>query len=93
VVRHRGLAVTTIVYGEDGGLLRHGVLLRGGEPKVPLRLNLADLVTLRSGFALREDDLWKRSMQLDLAECHGCTVASLPQDPIAEFLNVLRRPH
>jgi hypothetical protein len=75
----------TTVYGEDGWWLHDGALVLGSKPDVPLTMNLAEFVILRSGFAFREDDLWKRAVQIDLTDYHRCTVASLPQDPIAEF--------
>jgi hypothetical protein len=68
----------TTAYGEDGWLLHDGAPIGGSEPEAPLRLNLADLVILATGFALREDDEWRRAMQLDLTEYHRCDVAALP---------------
>jgi hypothetical protein len=69
----------TTIYGEDSWWLHDGVPIGGSGPEARLRLNLADLVALTSGFALREDDEWRRSMQLDLTEYHRCDVAALPQ--------------
>ena len=71
----------TTLYGEDSYWLHDGAVVGGSEPEPPLTLNLAHLTILTSGFALREDDEWKRSQLLDLAECHRCDVACLPQMP------------
>jgi hypothetical protein len=68
----------TTIYGEDSRWLHDGAPIGGCGPRAPLRLNLADLVILASGFALRDDDEWRRAMQLDLAEYHRCDVAALP---------------
>ena len=68
----------TIICGEDGWWLHEGERLRGSEPEAPLRLNLAELTPLTSGFGIR-DDLEQRLMILrELAEYHGCDVASIP---------------
>jgi hypothetical protein len=83
----------TTIYGEDGRWLRNDAPIGGSEPEPPLRLNLADLSKLTSGFALRDDDEWRRSQLRDLAECHHCDVASLPPDPIAEFLDDVSPAH
>jgi hypothetical protein len=71
----------TTIYGEDGWLLHKGAPIGGSGPEAPLRLNLADLEILASGFGVRDDDLWKRARQLELTECHRCDVASLPSTP------------
>jgi hypothetical protein len=68
----------TIVCGEDGCLFHDGEPIGGSEPEAPLRLNLAELVILTSGFALRADDEWRRALLLDLAEYHRCDVAAVP---------------
>ena len=72
-----------MIYGEDSGWLRNGTPLGGSEPEAPSTLRFTDLVILRSGFALRDDDLWRRAMQLDLCEYHHCSVASLPSTIIS----------
>jgi hypothetical protein len=41
---------------------------------------------LTSGFALRDDDEWRRAMQLDLTEYHRCDIAFLPRIPAARLL-------
>jgi len=82
-----------MVYGEDGSWLHDGVLLGGSAPEPPLKIDPFDAVILRSGFALREDDLWRLTQLRDLAECNRCDVASLPRDPIAEFLNDVSPAH
>jgi len=74
-----GRAVT--VYGEDGWWLRGGEPIGGSEPDPPWRMNLADLETLTSGFALRDDDRWKAALQLELTEYYRCDVASVPRLP------------
>jgi len=51
--------MTTRIYGEEGWWLRQGERLLGSEPDPPLRLTLARLTTLTSGFALRADDEWR----------------------------------
>jgi len=83
----------TTVHGEDGWLLHDGAPIGGSEPDPPLTLNLAELRILTSGFAVRDDDLWKGAKQAELAEYHRCDVASLPQDPLADFLNHVRPAH
>jgi hypothetical protein len=75
------------VYGEDGGWLHDGAPVGGSELEKPLLVGTVfSGLILRSGFALRDDDLWKRAVQRELAEYHQVDVASLPQDPIAGFV-------
>ena len=69
----------TTIYGEDGVWLHDSALCGGSEPDPPLRLHLAELVILTSGFQVRDDDRWKAMIQLELAEYHRCSVASLPR--------------
>jgi hypothetical protein len=69
------------IYGEDGWWRRQGHRLVGSEPDPPLGLSLPGLTTLTSGFALRADDEGRLFMLRDLAECHHCSVASLPLAP------------
>jgi len=65
-----------VIYGEDGPWRHDGLPIGGSEPGPPLRLALADLTPLTSGFALRDDDEWRVSQLRDLAECHHVDVAA-----------------
>lgn len=77
--------VITTMYGEDSLWLHEGEPIRGSEPEPPLQLNLVETAILTSGFGVRDDDEWKSAVQLELCEYHGCSVASLPQNPVVGF--------
>jgi hypothetical protein len=57
--------VTTTIYGEDSMWLKDGEPLGGSEPDPPLRVSLAEMAILESGFAIRDDDLWRLALLAD----------------------------